>query len=311
MTLQELWKNSPANPNKEMNTPIGQVIERQREYNATGYIAPMVQTRAFNRVRVYSDDDMQRITPSVFANRPWDETSVNYRFLPTIKIINTFRDMGYNVTMAGQSRTRIQGKREFVKHMIRLRHNDFMSPINVGDEIPEIVLVNAHSGASAYKLMLGFFRLVCSNGMIVASSTIDSLSVRHTGSHNLLDDVIDVSARVIDEAPKAIAQIARFKSIELSPAEQAAFAVSAIEALPTTMEIEPSRILAVRRYDDKGDNLWKVSNRVQENLIKGGIYGRTEGSTFRRTREVKSINSNVSINKAIWRLTEEMAKLKS
>lgn len=261
--------------------------------------------------RVYQDDDIKRLAPSVFAAHPWEETSSNYRFLPTINIVNAFRDMGYSVTQAMQSRTRIEGKREFVKHIVRLRHADYIgTALNVGDEVPELVLINAHSGASAYKLMLGFFRLVCSNGMIVASSTIDSLSVRHTGRSDLLRDVIDVSSRVIQEAPKAIAQIATFKGITLTPDDQLAMAKAALELQASSLKTEPQRLLSTRRYDDKGTSLWQTANVIQENLIKGGVYGQSESGQFRRSREVKSIDSNISINRAVWRLAEEMAKLK-
>lgn len=302
MTLTELWQSSQGNPNR---------IKEAVPVSQPSAAIPTIHFPSYNRVKVYENSDIQRLAPSVFADRPWGEMSDNYRFIPTISMVNTFRSMGYNVTMAAQSRTRIEGKRDFIKHIVRLRHNDFLSPINVGDEVPEIVLVNSHSGMSSYKLMLRFFRLVCSNGMIVASSMIDSLSIRHTGRVNLLDEVIDVSARIIEEAPKAISQINRFKAIDLQPAEQIAFAKSALELGASTLKLSPERLLQARRQDDKGDSLWKVTNRIQENLIKGGIYGYSDNGRFRRTREITSIDSNVGINKAIWRLTEEMAALKT
>ena len=136
-------------------------------------------------------------------------------FFQPISVVNALRDSGYNVVKATQSRCRIEGKGDFTKHMIRLRHSTNMNPLNIGDEVPEIVLVNSHDRSSAFKLMLGIFRLVCSNGMVVASQKIESLSVRHTGSDNLLNEVIDVTAEIVNEAPKAIEQIHRFKEYYL------------------------------------------------------------------------------------------------
>src|ERR1017187_3108767 len=141
---------------------------------------------------VLEDQDIRRTAPSVFANEAWQETSPSYRFLPTITVVNALRDSGYNVVKATQSRCRIEGKVDFTKHMLRLRHSTHMNPLNVGEEVPEIVLVNSHDRSSSFKFMLGIFRLVCSNGMVVASQKIESLSVRHTGSNNLLNEVIDV-----------------------------------------------------------------------------------------------------------------------
>ena len=265
---------------------------------------------------VLDDQEIRMTAPSIFANQPWAETSQNYRFLPTISVVNALRDSGFNVVKAYQSRCRIEGKGDFTKHMIRLRHSNFMNPLNVGDEVPEIVLVNSHDRTSAFKLMLGIFRLVCSNGMVVASEKIECLSVRHSGSDNLLNEVIDVTAEIVNEAPKAIEQINRFKSIPLTPDEQLAFAAGARELMTTSINIDPSTLLNARRYKDYANNdgsrdIWKTSNVIQENMIRGGVRGRNAKNRLMRTREVKSVQGDIDINKALWKLTEELAKLKT
>jgi len=265
---------------------------------------------------VLEDQDIRRTAPSIFANQPWQENSQSYRFLPTISVVNALRDYGYNVVKATQSRCRIEGKGEFTKHMLRLRHSTLINPLNVGDEVPEIVLVNSHDRTSAFKLMLGIFRLVCSNGMVVASQKIESLSVRHTGSDNLLNEVIDVTAEIINEAPKVIEQINRFKSIPLTPDEQKAFAAGARELMTTSINIEPSRLLNVRRYNDYGNadgsrDIWKTFNVIQENMIRGGVRGVNAKNRLMRTREVKSVQGDININKALWTLMDELARLKT
>lgn len=301
----------------------------QKTLNPVRIISSPVRTYSNptrTQTRIIDDVNMLRLAPSVFATRAYSETSSNYRFLPTISVINALRDGGYNVVMAGQSRSRlvikddagntIESKREFTKHIVRLRHNSVLNPVNVGDEVPEIVLVNSHDRTSSYKLMLGIFRLVCSNGMIVASETIESLNIRHSGTGDLLNQVIDVSARVINEAPKVMEQIHRFKEIALTPDEQKAFAIGAAEILPTSMELPPERLLLTRRYDDKPaadgtSSLWKTSNVIQENLIRGGLRATNASGRTMRTRSIKSVQANININKALWKLTEELAKLKA
>jgi len=265
---------------------------------------------------ILEDQDIRKTAPSIFANQAWQENSQSYRFLPTISVVNALRDSGYNVVKATQSHCRIEGKGEFTKHMLRLRHSTYMNPLNIGDEVPEIVLVNSHDRSSAFKLMLGIFRLICSNGMVVASQKIESLSVRHMGSSNLLNEVIDVTAEIINEAPKVIEQINRFKSIPLSPEEQVAFASGAKELLTSSINIEPSRLLSVRRYNDYGNadgsrDVWKTFNVIQENMIRGGIRGVNAKNRLMRTREVKSVQNDININKALWKLAEELARIKT
>jgi hypothetical protein len=61
-------------------------------------------------------------------------------------------------------------------------------------------------------------------------------------------------------------------------------------------------------------------NVVQENVIKGGLHGfqqsidkQTGRKTARRvtTREVKGIDQDVKLNRAMWMLAERMAELKA
>ena len=271
---------------------------------------------SMRRTIALEDQDIRQIAPSIFANQPWSETSQNYRFLPTISVVNAMRDSGFNVVKATQSRCRIEGKGDFTKHMIRMRHSSNMYSLNIGDEVPEIVLVNSHDRSSAFKLMLGIFRLVCSNGMVVASQKIESLSVRHSGSDNLLNEVIDISAEIVKEAPKAFEQINRFKSISLSPDEQIAFAKGAKELITTSIDVKPEKLLSIRRYNDFPNkdgsrDAWKTFNVIQENIIRGGVRGTNAKNRTMRTRAVTSVQNDININKALWVLAEELGRLKT
>src|SRR5262249_39803793 len=111
---------------------------------------------------VLDDDQLRRRVPSVFATAPWGGMSGRYRMVPTIDVVGMLRDRGFLPVRAEQSRTLVPGKGEFTRHMIRFRSADLMAPLAAGAEIPELVLVNAHDGTSAYKFLAGIFRLVCS-----------------------------------------------------------------------------------------------------------------------------------------------------
>jgi len=69
-----------------------------------------------------------------------------------------------------------------------------------------------------------------------------------------------------------------------------------------------------RREETNANDLFSVFNIVQENTIKGGIVVRTrdERGYIKRvtTREVKSIDQNIKLNKALWTLSEKMMELK-
>ena len=99
-------------------------------------------------------EEIGQRAPSALATRPFDAMSAKYGFVPTIGVIEAMVKVGFQPFSAVQSRTRIVGKGDFTKHLIRFRHAD-VGPLVVGDVIPEVVLINSHDGTSAYRLIAG------------------------------------------------------------------------------------------------------------------------------------------------------------
>jgi hypothetical protein len=249
--------------------------------------------------------------PSVFAQEAWGGTSDKFLFIPTSNVVEEMFAKGFLCTFAGQAKTRIEGKGEFTRHMLRFRHPDYMSAVNVGDSVAEIILRNAHDGTGSYETALGIFRKICSNGMHVCSGNVDMVRVRHSGKQ-VIQEVIDASFRVLDQAPKVAAQIGDWQGKELTQPQALAYATAALELRDVTIKPEPARLLDGRRSADGGNNLWHTFNRVQENMVRGGIgtlHTNAQGRrSWRHTRAVKSVNEDTKLNRALWRLTEELAK---
>jgi len=134
--------------------------------------------------------------------------------------------------------------------------------------VPEIVLVNSHDGTSSYQLLSGIFRMVCSNGLI-AGDICDDIRIRHTG--NVVNDVIEGSFRVLDNLKLVGERIEGYKGTQLAPREQSAFFDAAAELRwgsdDNGNSLAPlhqtSSIGTARRYEDRGDDAWRVFNRAQ------------------------------------------------
>jgi len=261
---------------------------------------------------VLTDEDLKYNAPSIFATRPYHEVSDKYKFIPTIEVVNNLRQNNFFPVKASQSKARLEGKREFTKHLIRFRQGKDLG-VGQGKEVFELVLVNSHDRTSSYQLMLGIYRLVCANGLIIGD-TLSKIRTIHRGQGNLVKDIIEASYGIIQDTPKIERKVNAWKGIELSPEKQLAFAKSALELNPSSLEIQPNRILQARRCEDKPNvegnrNLWNTFNVIQENFIKGGSYGQNKKGKFRRTRAIKAVSTDVKLNKALWTLTEEMEKI--
>lgn len=256
------------------------------------------------------NEQLFRIAPSIFAAEPHESRSVKYTYIPTIEVLNGLRKEGFQPFMVAQSRSRIEGKSEYTKHMLRLRHaNDITS-----SEANEIVLINSHDGTSSYQMLAGVFRFVCQNGM-VCGDTVEDIRVPHRG--NITDNVIEAAYSIVDEFEVVNNSIEGMKSTQLLLPEAAAFAEAALSLkydIPEESPIQSNQLLAARRWDDRnGDNknsIWGTFNRVQENIIKGGLHGRTTAGNRTSTRAVQSIDNDVKLNKALWILADRMAQIK-
>ena len=149
-------------------------------------------------------EQIAHFAPSAMAVAPHESRSDRYTYIPTVNIIRGLMENGFQPFAASQSRTRLPGQENFTKHMIRFRHMG-QQVIQVGDVVPEVVLVNSHDGTSLYKLIAGLFRKVCSNGMMVSDSQLGSISIKHKG--NILDNVIEGSYKLIESSDNVLSTV--------------------------------------------------------------------------------------------------------
>lgn len=237
------------------------------------------------------------------------KVSDKYSFIPTQRVLNVLAYNNWLPSKVQEARTRIDENKGFQKHIVRLRNSAFGTDYAVGECIPEIVLVNSHSGTSAFHLMAGLFRLVCANGLVVGDAW-NKFSVRHSG---YTDSAVENAVQAIcDTLPKVSDSVRKFGTVTLNRDEQLAYAKAAVELRfeDDKWAVEPSELLRPRRYtDSKTPTLWNTYNVVQENLING-CRATTSTGRRRNARAITQIDKNVTINRALWTLAQEMANLK-
>jgi Domain of unknown function (DUF932) len=272
-------------------------------------------------------DALRHYVPSAFATSPHSSRSSRYAYIPTSEVIDGLMAQGFAPFKAVQSRSKIEGKTEYTKHMIRFRHADAVAAAS--GNIPEVVLINSHDGTSAYKLLSGIFRMICTNGLIAWESKQGELSIQHKG--NVVHQVIEGSFEIIGQSQRALGTIENWSNLELSAGEQSVFAEAAHTLRFADADgkidtpITASQLLTPRRMADRSENghgwsrpapdLYRTLNVVQENAIRGGLSARSMGDGRSRgrmvtTREVKGIDQDVRLNRALWQLAESMARLK-
>jgi len=271
----------------------------------------MYNDRTIRSATALTNDQMRRVAPSIFAERPWHAMSEKYAFIPTIAVVDALRAEGFVPVEATQSLTRVPGKGDFTKHMLKFRDmrsgGDALA-LAPGKLRPEALLTNSHDGASAYTLMMGIFVFICSNGLVVGDHLVPPVKIQHRGDPR---GVIDATFEVVEQAPRVAASIDTFQALRLEAPEQRAFANAALALkYDGPAPIDADQALMARRVEDREPTLWNTFNRVQESLLTGGNRYRAESGRRMRTRPVQGIAENTKLNKALWTLAEEMVRLK-
>ena len=246
------------------------------------------------------NDQLRRLVPSAFATGAHESRSERYTYIPTSAVIDGLRANGFEPTFAKQGRSRVEGKAEFTKHLLRFHYRGQEGDARkAGDVFPEVVLLNSHDGTSAYQLMAGTFRFVCLNGMVVADREFGTLKVPHKG--DIVNQVIDGSYTVLQESVRAVDRADAWAGVTLSGDERLAMAESAhvlrfggAELGEAATPVRPAQLLSVRRHQDTALDLWTTTNVLQENAIRGGLtaWGRDANNRRRRvtTRPVNPMD---------------------
>ena len=268
----------------------------------------MLDTSFANHANAFSQtltiETLRERAPAVFASGAHERTSSKYTFIPTERVLNGLMGAGFVPVDARQALTR-RTSPQHARHVLRLRRR--FETVALKDSIPEIVFLNSHDGTSAYQLRMGIYRVVCTNGLIVSRGAFPAYCVPHRG--DVVDAVVSGALEVSERFELLAANVERMESRPMFLEEQVGFAERALALRypdPSLSGMQPSQLLTTRRPEDAGDDLWNVLNRVQENLLRGGLSRRSASGRLTRTRRITSIREDVRINGQLWDLATEL-----
>ena len=253
-------------------------------------------------------------------NKAADRTSDRYSFIPTERLINAFANRGWAIRSAKEANSRKAELAGFQRHMITFRNPDLGIVGDKDSVYPEIVMTNSHDGFASFRLMAGLFRLVCTNGLVVADAMFSSICIRHQGfAESSVDEAIN---HIIRFVPEVSSRIAEWQNIQLDRQEQLVLAHAAVQYKydhdpKNGSRVDLERLIRPVRRNDEGGTLWTTYNTIQEKLVKGARILRDEKPSrwstqfHSKARGVNGISESVKLNKALWSLADGMAKIKN
>lgn len=256
--------------------------------------------------QVLTINDIRSKAPAAFAEHAHPKMSTQYGFIDTMAAVRVMNDEGYQVVKAVQDKAR-QRDPMFVRHALTFRHESSLAgPTEVGEYVPQILLINSHNGRTQMSMRAGLYRYICSNGMVVGNDTMRD-AIRHT--RNLTDQIIDRVRKAAALNVPLAKQIEHWKTVELTDGQMADFAARAARLRfgERANSYQAPAILEAVRTDDEGRDLWRVFNRVQENTTNRNLQGHSSIGRIVSSRPLSGIGENTAFNEMLWKIAEEYA----
>ena len=265
----------------------------------------MITTSELQSAKTMPKGFIRRVAPSVFSTQPSNEVSKHYTHIPTERVIDDMSLLGWNVIDAKEVKARKKSTVGFQKHLLTFRNNEIVIDGDDGDTVyPQILLTNSHDGKNAFTFTAGLFRLICSNGLVIADEKFEDVKMRHMGYS--FEDLQDMIKDMVEKLPLTVDSMNKMKAIELEENQILDFAKKALNCRFTDPEmnridINLNDFISPVRREDKGKDLWSVFNVVQEKLIEGDFDYRS-GNKARKAREIKNFKQDMKINKDLYEL---------
>jgi hypothetical protein len=219
----------------------------------------------------------------------------------SLDAVREFQRQGWNIAGAYEQRAK---NRKVGSHFIKMEHPDFIIKNSKGkaEAVATMNISNTSNGSKPMELDLGAYRQVCANGLI-AHTSFSSEEVPHSekGQYSLNEILCDLGIRT----QGVMEEFNKLKETQLSPAQAMSLATQAAEArFGKGHRVNVSQLLNVVREEDKGDDVWTVFNRIQENLTQPHRITDHMGNMM---SGVSDINEDTRINKELFQLAHAYA----
>jgi hypothetical protein len=157
---------------------------------------------------------------------------------------------------------------------------------------------------------LVLFRMICENGLVACTDQFADVKIRHMGYN--FEELENTIKKMVETLPLTVEAMNQMVSIELEQEQILSLAKDLLEVRVENTEntfspISIEQILTPQRREDEGNNLWRVFNRIQENILEGNfMYSTLKGKT-RSARKIKNFQQDMDLNKRMFSKALEYA----
>lgn len=257
-------------------------------------------------------EEIMAKAPYIYAKEKTNpNVSAKYTFASTETIIDDMEKLGWGVVDCKQQRA---NKRSHIRsfHMVAFQNpNVYIAKDTENGEVvdcyPRIILTNSHDGFHSFKFMIGLFRLVCSNGLIVATDTFANIAVRHANYE--FEELRKLVASAIQEVGAQVTVMNEMENTTLNDEQKRSLAVEALRIRKGVKADEKftvdddtiNDVLTPTRDEDKKNDLWTIFNVLQEKMMTGNYQMISpKNGKKRKARAIKGLAKDLSLNQQLF-----------
>jgi hypothetical protein len=222
-------------------------------------------------------------------------------YIDTRDVIQDLEKQGWKIN--GVCEHLNKSSRKVDSHYVKLAHPDLTMKNNKGQTecLSNVYVNNSCSGNKPIGIEFGLYRLVCSNGAIsFQGSEIGKISHNDKGTKQFPS----IMGQINELAQYTMNAFSAFKNKELTAQQIHRLAADALNLRFEGKRYNVEQLLTVHRPEDKGNSLWAVFNRIQENLTKSNMLVDLNGRLLSGTSSVKQ---DIKVNQDLFQLVEAYA----
>ena len=210
-------------------------------------------------------EQIREQAPSVFTKKGSHEVSDKYTHIPTDRIIEDMKLLGWGVVDAKEVKARKNSTKGFQKHLLVFRNDDVVINGDDGDTVfPQILLTNSHDGKNSFTFTAGLFRMVCENGLVVSTTEFENMKIRHMGYD--FETLQSTIKEMVERLPLTVESMNKLRQTEMEEKQILEFARKALDVRfgenktnTQHIKVDLKEFVTPTRQEDYGNDLWRLS----------------------------------------------------
>lgn len=255
-----------------------------------------------NATQALTHDEIRAKAPSIFTESHLETLSDKYSFIPTSVVLEDMEKLGWDCV--GCAEIKARKRKGFQKHIMAFKNPELSITGDNGDDVfPIVYISNSHDGTSTFVLRAGIYRMICENGLVIATTEFESLKIRHMGYN--FEELQQNLQVILERLPQTVEFMNKMVNTQLDEQQAEQFVDEAVKlrfpGIPVQVNLKD--LMTPTRPQDEGSSVWTIFNTVQEKLIHGDFeYVLVDGGKQRKARPIKNFQQDIALNEKLFTL---------